>query len=114
MAASIDVKQVVGMEPYVTIQLNLSSLTSDLVENIAHGGPSGCTVTRASFEVIQKPTDGSDLSMEHKVASDSTTNNTVALRFYTEPGGSLSGAKVKVFLTFHDFATGGITASVSP
>lgn len=113
MAASIDVKQVEAMEPYVTIRLDLSSLTSDLLENIAHGGPSGASVSRVSYEVIQKPTDGSDLSMEHKAASDSTTNNTVALRFYTSPGGSLSGAKVRVHLTFHAFASGGITASVS-
>ena len=113
MAASIDVKQVVTMEPFVTVRLDLSSLTSDLLENIAHGGPSGATASRVTCEVIQKPTDGSDLSVEHKSASDSTTNNTMALRFYTSPGGSLSGAKVRVFVTFHSFASGGITASVS-
>jgi hypothetical protein len=43
-------------------------------------------------------------------ASDSTSNNTCAMKFKTTAGGDIAGAKVRVTFLFLDQATGGISA----
>lgn len=113
MAASfVKAARTVEMDPHVVSQFDLGTLVADALENIAHAGPSGCTVDEARCEVITRPTDGSPVFMEHKTASDSTTNDTVALRFYTVAGGSLDGAVVRVKCKFNAMSSNSITATV--
>lgn len=106
--------------PYVRKMTNqvesvveLSALSASQDEDVAHGGPSGATVAEARMELITKPTDGSTFYMEHESAGDSTTNNTAQLRFMSETGGSLTGAKVRVTFVFTEAATGGTSYSVT-
>jgi hypothetical protein len=49
--------------------------------------------------------------MDHDEDDDSTSGDTVRLRFYTNDGGSLAGAKVKVRCIFNALASGGIHTS---
>jgi hypothetical protein len=41
--------------------------------------------------------------------SSSTSADTVSLRFTVPQGGDITGAKVKVYVTFKESASGGIT-----
>lgn len=109
MAATVDQTFTMGGVPLPETRVDLSSLDAGEVENIAHGGPSGVPVRSVQMEVITRPTDGSDVRMEHLATSDSTTNDTVALKFYTSAGGSLTGAKVRLRFIFGSMKSGGIT-----
>lgn len=102
-----------AMQPEIVTQFDCSSLVSDKIESLSHGGPTGATVSAVEFEITTRPTDGSQLSCEHVSASDSTTGNTIALRFWVQPGGSIDGAVVRVRVRFRAMASNSIGTWVS-
>ena len=110
MAASIVENFPIASTPRIITQTKLKTLVADAIENIAHGGPAGAKVQSVTMEVTTRPTDGSPVLMEWQEYNDSLTNDTVALKFYTIPGGSLTGAIVRVNCVFGAVASGGITA----
>ena len=89
-------------------QMQLSVLVAGLTESIAHNGPAGARVTEARMEIITQPNDDSPVMFAHLSGTDSTTNNTVAIRFDTAAGGSLTGAVVRVICKFKAMKSGGI------
>jgi hypothetical protein len=97
--------------PMLVRSFELSVMTSDQQEVVTHGGPLATPET-VSFYVTTRPTDGSQISMEW--VSSSTANGTVTLRFYSDGLGDLTGAVVRVHLTFLDHAAqDGSTVTVS-
>jgi hypothetical protein len=112
MGATVKRRYAVQMCPYIMTELNLVDPVAGLEESIAHGGPTGCSVARVSYDVVKIATDGSIPALAHVAADDDTTvgTDTVALKFYTTPGGSLAGAEVKVYCHFDAAASGGIGA----
>ena len=84
------------------VEQTLSGLTSGALTNIPTLGPTALAPKAVSFTVTTRPTDGSDVGMTWE-ASD-TTNTEVDLRFSASAGGSLGGAKVKVYLDYLEAA----------
>ena len=90
------------------VEFELSSLDAGLQEDHAHGGPSGVNPSQVFISVLTPATDGSDIQWDWDRADDSETNSTVRLRFNTNAGGNLAGAKVLVRCEFAAMASGGI------
>jgi hypothetical protein len=112
MAASITkTLTVAGPEPYIVTRLTVGTLAADAIENLAHGGPSGAPARTVSMSILTRPISGDPVFMSHETASDSLTNNTVAVRFWTIPGGALTGAVVELDCLFGAVGSGGITAT---
>ena len=118
MAATVDSasREIFADGHEVVTQMQLSVLTAGLTESIAHNGPSGARVSEARMEIITQPNDDSPVMFAHLSGTDSTTNNTVAVRFDTAAGGSLTGAVVRVLCKFRAMKAGGIGSNtyVSP
>jgi hypothetical protein len=109
MAISTDSSFIQRDIPEVCNVIQVSTLDAGVDVNQAHTGPSGARAYKVDHTVITKPTDGSDVKFEWDGANDSTTNNTIRIRFDTEAGGSLTGAVVKLFVYFGGVASGGIS-----
>lgn len=92
--------------------IELSSLTSDQTEDVAHTGPSGCRAVFVLPQVTAQATDGSMVTGEHIKASDSLVNNTVRVKFRVGAGGDISGAKATV-LVFHLAQASGGTSTTT-
>jgi hypothetical protein len=113
MAYTTSAPVVVQESPDIITRFDLSTLDSDILINVPHGGNTGTVVEQVWYEVTTRPTDGSPVFMSHPVSSDSTTNDTVALRFRTIPGGSLDGAVVRVHVKFLGCASNSVGTWVS-
>lgn len=108
-AATVDYKRTsVAGSDFQLQEMRLSSLTSGQLENVAHGGPNGVACLLVLPEVVTPTTSGDPVSVEHVVASDDTTNNTLALRFRVPPAGDITGAVVKIWAIFIGRASGGL------
>ncbi len=89
-------------------EFQLSVMTSGQLESVAHGGPSGIAPTWVAFETVTGATTGDPVAYEHIAASDSTSNNTVAVRAVVAPGADIAGATVRVLCGFIARASGGL------
>ena len=87
-------------------RIELSSLTSDQYEDIAHKGPSGAACLFVLPLVSAGATDGSQVTGEWVKASDSTASNTVRVRYRVASGGDISGAVATVLVFFLKQASG--------
>lgn len=107
MAATVTERVI---EQYATIpfvvRTRLSGLTKNLAENVEHGWEDGTVIEDVSFAVVTAPTDGSMISMEWLRSQDSTTNNTVNVRFRCS--GSITGAVVDLFCKSRAAGSGGL------
>jgi hypothetical protein len=109
MAATVDtVARMLTGTPLIISETQLSALTADEPEDIAHGGVAGLAPRKVEMEILTRPTDGSDIRMWHDNDNDNTTNNTCRLRFYTSGGGSLTGAVVRLRFEFAGMKSGGL------
>jgi hypothetical protein len=108
MAATVDSARYKLSVPFVMYEIQLSSLVADQPETLTHVH-TGCTPFKMDFAVVTAPTDGSLVGMRYLESDFNTTNNTVIARFTCPVGGSLDGAKVKVWIWFVDVASGGMT-----
>lgn len=107
MAATVDSNSLTKMVPELTNEIRLSSLTAGTTETLSHKGPTGVAPSEVAVETTTVATDGSAVNWTH--TADSTTSNTTSIKFDTAAGGSLSGAKVKIRLTFYPQASGGLS-----
>jgi|SRR6185369_5087648 len=103
-------------EPYFVHEVEVSSITSDQTENIANGSPTdksgvGIVPEKVECEVITPPTVLCTMSFYRVKASDSTTNNTSAVKFVAEAGGDLVGMVAKVKFFFKESKAGGISST---
>jgi hypothetical protein len=105
MVKSVSIPQ---CHPYVETVQRRSSLTAGLDENIAHGGPTGVKPYRVWSETVVAPTSNDVVGFYHIEASDSTTNDTVHVRWDTTAGGSLTGTEVELHCMFAATKSGGI------
>lgn len=108
-AATVDEYKVELAVPYVITRTQLSSLTSDQAEDVAHRGPSGCSPFLVLPVVTVAATSGDAVSCEWIKASDSTTNNTVRVKAKVGPGGDIAGAKITVLCFFAQQASAGLS-----
>lgn len=118
MSVTVDKTTIVQGVPLPTTEVQLSALTAGELEDVSHGGPAGVRVQHAHMEILTRPTDGSDIRMERSTADDvlslqTVGSDTIALRFYTEAGGSLTGAIVKVRFEFGALKSGGFALSAT-
>lgn len=107
MSATTDSTVATGFGDFTEMTVQLSSITAGALIALAHGGPSGATPHRVSHTVVTAPTSQDPVGMSWE--SSSTSADTVSLRFTVPQGGDISGAKVKVYVTFKESASGGIT-----
>tara|TARA_R100000458_G_C8071944_1_gene110355 strand:+ start:218 stop:547 length:330 start_codon:yes stop_codon:yes gene_type:complete len=89
-------------------ETTLSSITAGALIAMSHGGPSGATPYKVSHTVTTAPTSQDPIGMSWE--SSSTSDNTVSVRFTVPQGGDITGAEVKVYVTFKDSAAGGLDA----
>lgn len=108
MAATLDSEYVIPLGQMIEQHSSYSVLTSDAAETLtvrtAFGAPNKTPVLDVAFEQTAGCTDGSQVTFEHVLASDSTTNNTVAWKARCAAGGDIAGAKVKVKVRWHSSA----------
>ena len=107
MSATTDSTVSTGFGDFTEQTIQLSSITAGALIALAHGGPSSATPHRVSHTVVTAPTSQDPIGMTWE--SSSTSDNTVSLRFTVPQGGDITGAKVKVYVTFKESAGGGIT-----
>lgn len=107
-AATVDEKKVEAAVPFVITRIQLSSLTSDQNEDVAHQGPSGVAPLMVLPVVTVGATTGDQITAEWIKASDSTTNNTVRVKARVAAGGDISGAKLTVYCVFASHASAGL------
>jgi hypothetical protein len=104
MAATVDSSKVFVHGGLIEQHTVLSALTSDLTETIAiaytKGAPYKTAPLDVTFEQTAAATDGSPVTAEHLLASDSTSGNTIAIKARVGPGEDISGAKLKVKIRF--------------
>ena len=93
--------------PFSITELSLSTVVAGKSEAVLHNGPSGTTPIMVLHSTTTRPTDGS--VVDFSWTSTDTTNNKVSVTLDTVPGGSLTGAEVKVYCIFLDSASGGIS-----
>lgn len=108
-AATIDAAETLCVTPFLIRRLQLSSLTSDQNEDVAHGGPSTVSPAFVIPLVSGGATDGSQVTGEWIKASDSTDNNTVRVKFRVAQDGDIAGAKGCVLVVFVAQAQGGLS-----
>ena len=105
MALASSSKVISGV-PFLITELSLSTIVAGKSETVSHGGPSGATPLMVLHTVSTRPTDCS--VVDFAWTGSSTSGNTVSLTLDTVPGGSLTGAVVKVFCLFSEQASGGV------
>jgi hypothetical protein len=111
MAATVDsrVPLLTGTQ-FEVHKVVLSSLVSDQLENVAHGGPSGANASFVLPIVITSATSNDPVTVEWISGSDSTSNNTIAIKAKVAAGGDISGAKVALIIFFGDRASDGLNS----
>ncbi len=113
MALTASNKKLLTSSPYVLCTIDCSTLvagaseTITLPTTISGAWPSGVAPDRVSFTVTTPPTSNDPVFMSY--TGNSTTNNTITVKFDTTSGGSLTGAVAKLELRALAQATGGIT-----
>lgn len=107
-AATVDEYKVELAVPYVVTRVQLSSLTSDQNEDVAHRGPSGCSPFLVLPQVTVGATTGDQVTCEWIKASDNTTNDTVRVKARVAMGGDIAGAKLTVVCFFAQQASAGL------
>ncbi len=107
MSSTTDSTVATGFGDFTEMTVQLSSITAGALIALSHGGPSGAAPHRVSHTVVTAPTSQDPIGMSWE--SSSTSADTVSLRFTVPQGGDISGAKVKVYVTFKESASGGIT-----
>ena len=107
MSSTTDSTVVTGFGDFTETTVQLSAITAGALIALAHGGPSGANVHRVSHTIVTAATSQDPIGMSWE--SSSTSANTVSLRFTVPQGGDITGAKVKVYCTFKEAASGGIS-----
>lgn len=107
-AATVDEFKVELGVPFVVTRVQLSALTSDQNEDVAHRGPSGCAPFLVLPQVTVGATSGDQVTCEWVKASDNTANDTVRVKARVASGGDITGAKVTVLCFFAQSASGGL------
>jgi len=91
------------------IMKELNTLTTDQDEDVAHGGPSGVLPVAVIPVQTAQATSEELVTCSWNKAADSAANNTCRLVFAVENGGSISGAKFRVYFVFLQAASGGVS-----
>ena len=107
-AATVDEYKYELAIPFSITRIQLSALTSDQAEDIAHRGPSGCSPFLVLPVVTVGATSGDPVTCEWVKASDSTANNTVRVKARVGTGEDIAGAKVTVLCFFAQQASAGL------
>ena len=107
-AATVDEYKVELAIPYVVTRIQLSALTSNQAEDVAHRGPSGCSPFLVLPVVTVQATSGDVVTCEWIKASDNTTNNTVRIKARVPPAADIAGAKLTVVCFFAQQASAGL------
>jgi hypothetical protein len=107
-AATVDEFKVELGVPFTITRIQLSALTSDQAEDVAHRGPSGCSPFLVLPVVTVGATSGDPVTGTWVKASDNTTNNTVRVTARVPAGGDIAGAKVTVMCFFAQTASAGL------
>lgn len=93
---------------YLINYVDLTTIVPGETVTVTHGGPAYSNPFMVTFETQVSATNGSPVTgIERIVASDSSTNGTVAIKVKTETGGDLTGATVRVFFWFTAQQDGG-------
>ena len=107
-AATVDEWKYELAVPYSITRVQLSVLTSDQAEDVAHHGPSGCSPFLVLPVVTVGTTSGDPVTCEWVKASDSTSNNTVRVKARVGAGEDIAGAKLTVLCFFAQSASAGL------
>ena len=107
-AATVDESKYELAVPFSITRVQLSALTSDQNEDVAHKGPSGASPFLVLPVVTVGAADGSQVTAEWIKASDSTANNTVRVKARVATGGDITGAKLTVISFFAQQASAGL------
>jgi len=108
-AATVDkARALAGGSMFELYEVQLSALTSDQLENVTHYGPSSVAATFVLPLVTTGATSGDQVTAEWVRDSDSTANNTVAIKARVSDLGDITGAKLSVFVFFFSRATAGL------
>ena len=97
----------ISNSPFMITERTLKTIVAGKSEAVAHNGPSGATPLLVLHTTTTRPTDGS--VVDFSWTGTSTSNNTVTIQVDTTPGGSVTGAEVKVYCVFLEQASGGTT-----
>ena len=109
MAATISSQENVTFgQQFLIRRIHCTSMTSDLLENIAHGGPAGAKVAFVHGLCTVSAIGNDPVSTEWIKASDSLVNDTVAVKFKVPAGGAILDAEVDLYVFFVEQASGGI------
>ena len=106
MALTIDSTTPTRFGDITEMELQVSSITDASTTTIAHGGPNGVAPDKVSHVVVTAPTSRDPVGMSWEASS--TANNTIDVRFSVPQGGDITGAVIKMHLTFREAASGGI------
>ena len=107
MALTVDSTTSTRFGDITEMELQFSSITDASTTTVSHGGPSGVTPYKVSHIVTTAPTSRDPVGMSWEATS--TANNTIDVRFSVPQGGDITGAIVKMHVTFRDSASGGIS-----
>jgi hypothetical protein len=107
-AATIDSNHMVLAVPSPVAEVQLSSLTSNQTETIPFpdGAPSGAEVRNVELITVTAATSGYISLAEW--ASDEA-NDQFTVKYYISAGGNIANAVIKLRVTWHDQASGGLT-----
>jgi hypothetical protein len=95
--------------PFPMQQCSVNTLVPNVAFNITLLGPSGLAPVEVSTVVTTEATTRDPVFVKHDPSLDSTANNTITLEPDTIPGGDITGAIIKVTITWNGVASGGIS-----
>jgi len=116
MATTVDEVKVSHMVPELVVEWTCSALD----ETTGAGGetlsiPTNAQITKTPYKVEMEQTadttSGDPLYFIHISASDSTANETIQVKFKTDPAGDLAGATCTVRAYWNEHASGGTSIS---
>tara|TARA_Y100000310_G_C19967865_1_gene484128 strand:- start:120 stop:470 length:351 start_codon:yes stop_codon:yes gene_type:complete len=107
MSSTTDSTNSTGFGDFTEQTIQLSSITAGALIALSHGGPTKAAPHRVSHTVVTAPTSQDPIGMSWEASS--TSADTVSIRFTVPQGGDITGAVVKVYVTFKESAGGGIS-----
>lgn len=106
MAATVLDTKVIKWFPAPQMRVKLSTLVAGAWETISHGGPSGVEAQDVEMTVETPTAAGDTIQLVRDRSSDSTTNNTIAVKFICT--GSITGAVVTLKISFLQHGSGSL------
>ena len=96
---------------YPMVEMVRTTLTANLEEDIAHGGPDGVAPQNVSCSVVVPATTTDGLNFEWHEPNSNVTNNTIRVRWGGDAAADFTAMEVMLRIEFPAMKSGGISIS---